>query len=249
MKIESRLIQVPPVIWISLILVILWVNVAPGFFSISNLTNITIQASPLLIVSLGETIVILTEGIDLSVGWVLSFCGVTTAFLMKFGLPIPVAILGGILIGAFLGWLNGILVSRGKLPPFIATLGVGNIIFGLGLLLTGGLSVEALDRRFRFIAEGNILGVPLPVIIAVCVFGVMWMMMNRSTFGRNVYGLGGNREAMRLAGINTRKAMTWVFVVAGSLYGIAGVIVSARTACGNAGVGLDWEFDALAATL
>ncbi len=246
---KARFLSVPPVIWISLVLMFIWIIFAKGFFSLSNFSNIAVQASPLLIVAIGETIVILTEGIDLSVGWVLGFCSVATAFLLKIGMPIPIAIMGGIFMGAMFGFCNGILVARGGLSPFIASLGVGNIAFGLGLIFTGGLSVAALDRKFRFIAEGKIVGIPLPVIIAAIVFLVMWIMMNRTAFGRNVYGLGGNKQALRLAGTNIKRATTWVFVAAGTLYGVAGVVVAARTASGNAGAGLDWEFDALAATL
>jgi ribose transport system permease protein len=248
-SLTTRLKHIPPVIWINLILVVLWLIFSPGFFSFGNLYNLGAQAAPLLILAIAETIVILSEGIDLSVGYVLSIAGVAAAYMMKVNVPLPLVLLGAVAVGGVCGYLNGMLVAKGGLPPFIATLGVGSMAFGLGLIVTEGLSVPAFKSSFRFIADGKILGLSVPIVIAILVFLGLSLLMRRTSFGRNVHGLGGNAEALRLAGVNITRAQIMVYTVSGLLCGIAGIIVAARTASGHAGAGLGWDFDAIAATI
>ncbi len=245
----TRLKQVPPVVWINLILIVLWLIFSPGFFSFGNLSNLGVQAAPLLILAIAETIVILSEGIDLSVGYILSIAGVAAAYMLKVNLPLPLVLLGAVAVGTVFGFLNGFLVAKGGLPPFIATLGVGSMAFGLGLIVTEGLSVPAFNSSFRFIADGSLLGVPVPILIAVLVFFGLLLFMRRTSFGRNVHGLGGNAESLRLAGVNIIRAKIMVYTMSGLLCGIAGIIMAARTASGHAGAGMGWDFDAIAATI
>lgn len=239
----------PPVVWMLLCIVLVFSFTGKNFFSMGNLINITKQASPFLILAIGETMVILIGGIDLSIGYVMGFCGVVIAMLMNLGVPILVAILIGILIGGICGFLNGFLVSTFKIPYFIVTYGVGNMVYGFGSLITGGVSQPALDRGFRFVADGKLAGMPVVLLLAVCIFLVVRFLIKKTSYGRNMYGLGGNREALFLAGVNTRKAEIIVFTVAGLLAGIAGVIFAARSASGHPSYGVGWEFDSVAATI
>ena len=243
------LVDVSSVFWFTGILMLLWFFLAPGFFQLSNMQNLFIQATPLLILAIAETIAILSEGIDLSVGYTLGFTGVVAAYLVTAGTPLPLVVLAALVVGALIGFLNGVLIAKGGLPPFIVTLGVGSIFFGFGLLLTGGMSVPALDDSFRFISGGSVFGLNVSIFISLAVFGLMWVLMKWTKFGRNVYGLGGNAGALRLSGVNIVWASITVYTVVGLLSGLAGVVVASRMASGHPGNGLGWEFDAIAATI
>jgi ribose transport system permease protein len=249
-KIQLRLKDLPPVIWIILALLISYGVLAPGFFSWNNIYNIGVQAAPLLILAIGETMVILTEGIDLSCGVFLSFSGVACALLMHgSGFPFWLAALCGIVVSGIFGWVNGLLVAKLRMPPFIVTLGVSSIVTGVGLLMTGGMSIPVQDRYLAFVDNGAILGLRTPIVIAVIVFMVCWVMMKYTPYGRNVYALGGNAEALRLTGANTDRLLVSVYIIAGILAGIAGIIIAARTASGHIASGVGWDFDAVAATI
>ena len=236
-----------PVVWIILVMIITLAIIAPGFFSYTNLLNILRNASPLLVAAIGQTIIMLTEGIDLSASYVIGFCTIMAAFFLSISLPM--AIIGGIVIGMLLGTINGLLIAKGRLPAFISTLGMGQVCFGAGLLITGGLTVGALQPRFRWIGTGVIAGLPFPVMIAIIVFALMWFLMNKTTYGRDVYGLGGNRKSLYLCGVNTAVKEIKVYMTAGVLYGIAGVMLAARNASGNINIAVGWEFQTLAAVL
>lgn len=239
----------PPVVWMLILIICIFSFTGTNFYSVNNLLNIVRQASPYLILAMGETLAILVGGIDLSVGYVMGFCGVAVAMLMNMGLPFYVAILIALVIGAFCGFINGLFVGRFKLPYFIVTYGTGNMVYGLGSIITGGVSQPALDRGFRFIADGTLLGIPVVFFLALIVFLLMKLLIKKTPFGRNLYGLGGNRESLFLSGVNIVKAEIMVFTVTGLLAAIAGVIFAARSASGHPGFGIGWEFDAVAATI
>ncbi len=241
--------SLPPVIWVIALICAWYAICAPGFFSLNNLYNIGIQAAPLLIIAIGTTMIILTEGIDLSPGNILSLSGVCLALLLQRGVPFFYSVLLSILAGGVCGLGNGWLVARLKLPPFITTLGMGSVITGVGLVLTGGLSIPARDPALEFIASGAIFGLKLPILIALLAFGIIWVLMHQTPYGRNVVGLGGNAEALRLAGVRTERALTHVYIVAGLLAGLSGVVVAARMASGHIAAGVGWDFDAVAATI
>jgi ribose transport system permease protein len=244
-----NLATVPPVIWIVLALFALYSFLASGFFSIGNLWNIAVQAAPLLILAIGATMVILTEGIDLSCGIVLGFAGVGSALLVQWGFSVWLAILGGVLLGGICGLINGVLVAVFRLPPFIATLGMASVITGAGLISTEGTSIAARIEVFDYISNGALFGLKVPVLIALVIFGVAWFMMRLTAFGRNIYALGGNSEALRLSGANVTAALIQTYAVAGLLAGIAGILVASRTASGHIAAGVGWDFDAIAATI
>ncbi len=246
---KERLSGIPPVAWINCLIFIIFSISSHGFLSFSNLLNICVQGSPLLIVAIGETMVILTQGIDLSVGYVLGFSGVCTAIFINSGAPVSVAILVGLFVGGLSGFVNGVLITKSKLPPFIATLGVGSIAYGIGLLLTGGKSILANQPVFRFIFEGKFFTIPMPIVLAIFIFWISWILIKKTALGRNIISLGGNAEALRVAGINIGWALILTYTISGLLAGVSGVIIAARAASGYAAAGLGWEFDAIAATI
>lgn len=248
-KVRLRLASIPPVIWIILALFILYSYFARGFFSAGNLWNIGVQAAPLLVLAIGATMVILTEGIDLSCGIVLGFSGVGFALLVQSGFPIWFALLGGVILAGVCGLVNGVMVACLHLPPFIATLGMASVITGAGLVSTEGMSIAVRNELLEFIANGAPLGIKMPILIALVTFGVVLFLMRFTAFGRNVYALGGNAEALRLSGANLPAALIATYIVAGLLAGIAGILVASRTASGHITAGLGWDFDAIAATI
>jgi ribose transport system permease protein len=248
-KVHLRLLSIPPVSWIVLVLFIVYGFFAPGFFSASNLWNIGVQAAPLLVLAIGSTIVILTEGIDLSCGIVLGFAGVGFALLVQHGVPVWLAMLGGVLLGGICGLINGVLVASFHLPPFIATLGMASVLTGAGLVSTAGTSIAVRDSVLDFVTNGVLLGIKMPILIALVILGAVLFLMKFTAFGRNVYALGGNPEALRLTGANISVALIMAYVVAGVLAGIAGILVASRTASGHIDSGLGWDFDAIAATI
>ncbi|MCC8190980.1 MAG: ABC transporter permease [Planctomycetes bacterium] len=241
--------RIPPVIYMLVLGAGIFTCFAKNFLSVGNAFNILQQASPLLVLAIGETLAILVGGIDLSVGYLMSFAGLMTAFMLGAGFPLPVAILLAVLIAGAFGLVNGVLVAKFRMPYFIATFGVGYIVFGLGLLFSGGMSVPALQSSFRFIADGRIAGFPVIILVAMGIFLLMGYCMRYTPFGRNVYSLGGNREALYLSGVNVTLAEVKVFVVSGLLAGCAGVMFASRAASGHAGSGMGYEFDAVAATI
>lgn len=248
-KIVQIIGNVEPVIWMLAIIIITFSLTGEEFLSWGNAVNIIKQASPFLILALAETIAILIGQIDLSVGNNMAFCTVIVAMLMQRGVPIWLAAIGGIATGACCGLLNGIFIARFKVPAYITTFGFGTMFYGIGSLMTGGISVPALDDRFRFLADGSVLGIPMVMIIALLVFAMVWILIYRTAFGRNMYGLGGNREALFLGGVDPVKAEIIIFTITGVLIGMAGVLFAARSASGHPDYGKQWEFNAIAATI
>ena len=241
--------RIPPALWIMALMCVLYGVVAPGFFTLGNLLNVVVQAAPLLVVAIGVTMVILTEGIDLSVGFVMGFVGVATSLVLKSGAGFGLALLVGLAAGAACGLANGLLVARLRLPPFIVTLGVGIIVYGFGLVLTEGRSIQALDPFLRFLTAGSVLGVNMSVVVAAAVFGICWIAMRETVFGRNVIALGGNPEALRVTGIEPRNVLAGVYGVAGLLSAVAGLLIASRTGSGYAAAAVGWDFDAIGATI
>lgn len=192
---------------------------------------------------------ILTEGIDLSCGIVLGFAGVGFALLVQRGVPVWLAMLGGILLAGLCGLINGVMVASLHLPPFIATLGMASVVTGAGLISTQGLSIAVRDTFLDFVSNGTLLGIKMPILIALVIFGGVLFLMRYTAFGRNIYALGGNPEALRLSGANSTAALIVTYVAAGLLAGIAGILVASRTASGHIASGLGWDFDAIAACI
>ena len=200
---------------------------------------------------MGMTLVILTGGIDLSVGSVLAFSSIVAATFVTGDNPQSplVALLVGVLTGAVLGLINGCIIAYLKIPPFVATLGMLSVARGLTYAYTGGMPVPNLSESFLSIGEGSLLGVPAPVLIFLLIFAILWVVLNHTTYGRSVYAVGGNVKSARTAGIATNPVTASVYVIAGLLAGLGGLILTARTSSALPQAGVSYELDAIAAVV
>lgn len=222
---------------------------APEFFSPRNLGNIALQAAALIIVSLGMTLVILTEGIDLSMGAVLGLCGVVFSLLLVTHASLPLALTAALLVGIVAGCANGTLVAYAGMPPFIVTLGVYGIAQSLAMVLTQGNSVTGLPPAVRWFNEGVWLGIAIPIWAMAAVFALTWVLLYRTRFGRYVFAIGGNRRALELAGAPVRAWLVGVYAYAGLLAALASFIMTARMNAAHPTIAIGLEFDAIAAVI
>jgi ribose transport system permease protein len=233
--------------------IIIFSQVSPYFLTADNLLNISLQASVTAIIAAGMTFVILTAGIDLSVGSIVAFAGVVTTSLIKLELPVfyslAVGISAGLLFGAFSGYLAGTFVTRLKITPFIVTLALMTIWRGAAFVYTEGRPVWELPESFSFLGTGRILGIPFPTIIMIFVFVASHIVLTKTRFGRYVYAVGGNYEAARLAGIKTNFILISVYVISGVLASLSGVLLASRINSGQPNAGLGYELDVIAAVV
>ena len=230
------------------------------FFTPDNGWNILRQISVNLCLSIGMTLVILSGGIDLSVGAILGLSGAVAAGLLKNGVTLGTldarleftvtgAIVAGVAVGGAAGWFNGFAITRFQLPPFVATLGMLSIARGLTMLWTGGFPVTSLGSSFGFIGTGAFLGMPMPVWIMLALVAVFVVVTRRTRFGRHIYAVGGNERAARLTGLNVPRIKLAVYTLAGALAGVAGLIVTARLDSAQPNAGLGYELDSIAAVV
>ena len=244
-----RLGRLPGAVWALAVMAVAWTAFAPGFLTVGNLTNIGLQAAVLTIVALGMTLIMLTEGIDLSLGPVLGLAGVVLGLLVVAGRSLPVAMLAALAVGAGFGLLNGLLVAIVRMPPFVVTLGTFGMAQSLAMVLTEGNSVTGLRTSVRWFNEGIVLGVPVPLWATALVFAVTWALLYRTRFGRYVYAIGGNRRALRLAGVRVRVWHTAVYVYGGLLAALGAFIMTARMNAAHPTIAVGLEFDAIAAVV
>jgi ribose transport system permease protein len=235
----------------ALIVVFVFLSIAsPVFLTADNLYNIGVQTSYTAVIAIGVTLVIITAGIDLSVGSVAALSGVVGVVLMaKAGVPVVLAILGGILVGAACGLVNGLLVSVAGLNPFIATLGMLSVARGLVYIPTNAKSVFGVPDSFRLLGQGVIGSIPIPIIVVAVVAVAGYVVLARTKLGRYAYAMGSNREAARLSGIPIRRYLTVVYVISGALAGFGGMIASSQVASGQPNFGIGLELDAIAAAV
>ncbi|GAB2682023.1 hypothetical protein GCM10027271_49220 [Saccharopolyspora gloriosae] len=224
--------------------------VAPSFLTADNLFNLGSQTSVNAVMAVGVTLVIITGGIDLSVGSVAALSGVLGVMLMAdFGFNPLLGILGGIVVGAAAGLVNGLLVSTVGLPPFIATLGMLSVARGLVLIATGAVAVFGAPESFRLLGQGVLGPVPVPVLLILIVAVAGHIVLTRTRLGRYAYVMGSNSEAARLSGVPVRKHTTWVYVVSGMLAGLGGMIAASRINSGQPNFGEGLELDVIAAVV
>lgn len=221
----------------------------PHFLSVSNLLNVMEQTTINAVIALGMTVVILTAGIDLSVGSLVALAGVVLASALQSGAPMPVAAAAGVLVGAACGLVNGGLVTLGRLPPFIATLGMMSVARGAALVYTEGRPISGFDAGFRVLSTGRAFGIPLPVLLTIVVYVAGHLLLTRTRFGRYVYAIGGNEEATRLSGVPVRFHKAMVYVLSGAASGLAAVLLTARLNSAQPIAGIMYELDAIAATV
>lgn len=223
---------------------------SPVFLSADNLFNIGSQTAVVAVIAIGMTLVIITAGIDLSVGSVAALAGVVGVSMMTgAGLPVPLAILGGILVGAGAGLVNGLLVSVAGLNPFIATLGMLSVARGVVYISTNAKAVFGAPDSFRLLGQGVIGPVPIPILAVLVVAVVGYVVLSRTRLGRYAYAIGSNPEAARLSGIPIRRYLLSVYVISGALAGFGGMIAASRVNSGQPNYGIGLELDVIAAAV
>jgi ribose transport system permease protein len=227
---------------------VLWAA-TPHFLTVSNLLNVLEQTSINAIVAVGMTYVIISGGIDLSVGSVLAVAGIVLALALEGGVPAPAAIVLALATGTACGLANGVLITFGRLPPFIATLGMMSVARGAALMLAEGRPISGFSEGFRALATGRLLLVPAPVLLTAVVYLVAHFVLVRTVFGRATYAIGGNEEAARLSGVHVRFHKTAVYGVAGLTSAVAAILLTARLNSAQPTAGTMYELDAIAATV
>ncbi|WKA58057.1 ribose ABC transporter permease [Planococcus shenhongbingii] len=247
---QSVLQKIAP--FIGLILIVLIISILePRFLAANNLLNVLRQVSMNALIAFGMTFVILTGGIDLSVGSILALTGAVTAGMMASGMDPILAMLLGLLLGAVLGAINGIIIAKGKVAPFIATLATMTIYRGLTLVYTEGRPISGLgdSMAFQMLGKGYFLGIPIPVVTMLISFGILYFILKKTTFGRRVFAVGGNEEASILSGINADRIKIYVYALVGLLAGLASLILTSRLNSAQPTAGEMFELDAIAAVV
>ncbi|HZG81201.1 MAG TPA: ribose ABC transporter permease [Brevibacillus sp.] len=237
-----------PLLGLALIVIVLSI-ITNDFLTVSNIFNVLRQISINALIAFGMTFVILTGGIDLSVGSILALSSAITAGLMAGGMDTWLAILIGLLAGAVMGAINGVVISKGRVAPFIATLATMTIFRGLTLVYTQGRPITGLNPDFAILGKGFFLEIPMPVIWMLISFAILYFILRHTTFGRHVYALGSNEEATRLSGISTSKVKVMVYAISGLFAAISGVILTSRLNSAQPTAGTSYELDAIAAVV
>lgn len=236
--------------FIALILLVVGIGIkSPEFRTLDNFLSLLRQSSINGLIAFGMTCVILTGGIDLSVGSVLAL---TTAFLASFianGMPVFLAMILSLGIGVGFGLVSGLLVTKGKLQPFIATLITMTVFRGMTMIFTDGRPISNLGDAMllKIIGKGKLFGIPFPVLILLIIFGIFWFVLEKMTFGRKVYATGSNEKAAKLSGIHTENTKLMVYAISGGMAALAGWILLGRLGSAQPTIGVGYELDAIAA--
>lgn len=237
-------------IYIVLVVLVIFFSLASkAFLTPTNIFNILRQVAVVGTAAVGMTFVMLTGGIDLSVGSIIGVSGLVAALLMVWGVHPLLAVVAAMLTGLVMGLANAWLINRLKVPPLIVTLGMMTALRGVAYMITGGLPVFGFPESFTLLGQGYIWIVPVPVVIMVLAFIAGYIVLDKFTIGRYIYGVGGNEEASRLSGINVRKIKYFVYSVSGFLCGLAGVVLLARTNSGQPKAGTSYEMDIITAVV
>ena len=243
----SLLARIPGVAIVLALLIVGFSLANPNFATPGNIANLLVQSTLLTLLALPTTVVIMTEGLDLSIGAVLTLASIALALTVVATGSAALGMLAGLAVGLGFGLLNGVLVASLNLPPFIATLGTLGIAQGLSLVVTDGQSVVGIPSSIERIYSGTLLGIPVPILLAAAAYGVVHVLLYRTRFGVAVFALGGNREALRLAGVSDRAMLVAVYALSGLIAGFAALLMTARLNAAHPTAGLGLEFDAIAA--
>jgi ribose transport system permease protein len=220
----------------------------PSFLTTTNLTNVLRQSAMVVIVACAATMVMISGGLDISVGGVLALAGVVAAKLATMGYPLWLAIIIGVASGALMGVINGFLIVNLKITPVIATLGTMNVARGLAFLISEGRAVvTGLPPDFRLAGRSYVGPIPTPVIIMAVVFVLFYILLHHTLLGKYTYAIGGNKETARLSGIPVSRTQFILYVLVGLMTGVAGVIMASRLASGQPDIGVGFEFDVIVA--
>jgi ribose transport system permease protein len=227
---------------------VLWIA-SPHFLTASNLVNVVEQSAIIGIIAVGMTFVIITGGIDLSVGSLVALSGIAFGTAVQQDVPLPLAAVIGLGTGMACGTINGLLITLGRLPPFIATLGMMSMARGAALMLSDGRPISGYPEAFRTLATGDVLGIPVPVIMMLAIYGLAHFTLQRTILGRYTYAIGGNEEAATLSGVNVKLYKTLVYAIAGLLSAVTALLLVARLNSAQPIAGIMYELDAIAAVV
>ncbi|TFG62686.1 MAG: ribose ABC transporter permease [Spirochaetales bacterium] len=222
---------------------------SPVFLSITNILNIVRQSSIFGIMAIGMTFIILTGGIDLSVGSILAIAGAVAAGMLKSGVGMLPVVLVALLIGIGCGLANGLLITIGRIAPFVVTLGMMSIARSLTLIFTKGYPISGFNETYRFIGGGDILSVPVPIIIFILTVVIAWLILTQTRLGRYTYAIGGNEETVKLSGINSNFYKTIVYIISGIASAISALILTSRLNSAEPVAGQGYELDVIAAVV
>jgi len=237
-----------PLMGLALLVIVLSI-ISEDFLTASNILNVLRQISINALIAFGMTFVILTGGIDLSVGSIFALSGAITAGLMVQGTDPLLAVLVGLLSGALMGAINGFLIAKGKVAPFIGTLATMTVFRGLTLVYTEGRPITGMPEGFAMLGKGYFFEIPMPVIWMLISFVVLYMLLKHTTFGRHVYALGSNEVATQLSGINTSRVKILVYSISGLFAALSGIILTSRLNSAQPTAGTSYELDAIAAVV
>jgi ribose transport system permease protein len=239
--------DIPGVGIVLLVLLAIFTLTAKGFATAANVSNVLSQASILLLIAIPMTLIIMTEGLDLSMGAVLTLAAVALALVVTTTGSVPLALLASVAVGLSFGLLNGVIVAILAVPPFVTTLGVMGVAQGLALIVTDGQIVIGIPPSIRAAYAESLLGIPAPVFIAGLVYALMHLLLYRTRFGTYVFALGGNRDALKLAGLPVKPLLIAVYALGGACAGLAAILMAARMNSGHPTAAIGMEFEAIAA--
>jgi len=226
----------------------LWIA-TPFFATAANLANVAEQSVIVGVIGIGMTCVILIGGIDLSVGSLVGLAGVVVGTALQRGMPVAIAVLLGLAAGVVAGALNGVMITAGRLPPFIATLGMMSVARGAALLLSDGRPISGFPDSLRLLATGRVFGIPAPVVLMLSLYAIAYFVLTRTVFGRYLYAIGGNEEATALAGVNVRQQKVVTYALSGLSAAICALLLVARLNSAQPVAGIGYELDAIAAVV
>ena len=248
-KVKKFFKKIPLILWAILLLVVIFSLKSDRYFTLRNLVTLMQQGAALLIVASAASFIIISGGLDLSLGAILTVSGITTALCVNAGLPIIVAVVAGALTGFICGSVNGLLISYCHLPPFITTLGTQGVFYGVALLLTGNEGIVIYNEKFLLLGATLNRYIPMAFICCGLLYVAIILIQDRTRFGRYLYAIGGNNEGARLSGINTAFWKFFVYAFAGLITGLAAVVLTSRLEVADPLVGTKWEFEAIACAI
>ena len=241
--------KIPAVLWVVLLLVVVFSFFSRNYLTTRNLLILLQQGAVLLVISTAATFVIISGGLDLSLGAIMTVAGVFTALAVNAGLPIIAVILVGALTGLVCGAINGTLISYAGMEPFIATLGMQGVLYGISLAMTNKEGIPVANERFIFLGDLVNRSIPMAAISCALIFLFAVFVQNHTLLGRYTFAIGGNEEGSRLSGVETRFWKWMIYVFAGFLTGLGAVVLVARLEVADPIVGMQWEFEAIAAAI
>lgn len=222
---------------------------SPSFLKVNNLLNVIKQTSIIAIIGLGETMVLITSGVDLGAGSVVGFVGVVAASFAGGQVPLVVCIIIALAAGALTGFINGFITTWGRIPPFIATLGMFEAARGLALIYSKGVPITNISNTFNFIGGGSLFHIPFPIYIMIVTAIIAHILLKHTKFGKYLYAIGGNKQAAIVSGINVNKYLVMVYTVCGMLTAVSAIVLTSRLSAGEPTAGVGYEFQAIIAAV